>query len=119
MAYRAAALQALKMFTSGQSGAAGASGGNMQSKVSVPYESLDSRRPQTDYGYGNVGSCHGTNSRYSCLSSLIFGDVKLFDQSGGAASGTKQDAVSSAGQMIMKLMMKQQMSGVSDITYKL
>lgn len=38
---------------------------------------------------------------------------QLFDQSGGAASGTKQDAVTSAGQMVMKLMMKQQMSGVS------
>ena len=36
---------------------------------------------------------------------------KLFDQSGGAAGGSKQDAVNSAGQMIMKMMLKSQMSG--------
>jgi len=42
----------------------------------------------------------------------------LFDQSGGAASGTKQDAVSSAGQMVMKLMMKNQMSGVSGVRFR-
>ena len=34
--------------------------------------------------------------------------AKLFDQSGGAASGDKQDAVTSAGQTMMKLLLKNQ-----------
>lgn len=37
---------------------------------------------------------------------------KLFDQSGGAASGGKQDAINSAGATIMKFMLKSQMSGM-------
>lgn len=36
----------------------------------------------------------------------------MFDKSGGTASGTKQDAVSSAGQVIMKLLIKNQVSGM-------
>lgn len=39
--------------------------------------------------------------------------AKMFDQSGGAASGNKQDAVNSAGQTVMKLLLKNQVSGVS------
>jgi hypothetical protein len=38
--------------------------------------------------------------------------VQLFDQSGGAASGSKQDAVNGAGSTIMKLLLKSQVSGV-------
>jgi len=39
----------------------------------------------------------------------------MFDQSGGAASGNKQDAVNSAGQTVMKLLLKNQVSGVSPL----
>jgi hypothetical protein len=39
--------------------------------------------------------------------------AKMFDQSGGAASGGKQDAMNSAGQTVMKLLIKNQVSGVS------
>lgn len=42
-------------------------------------------------------------------------DEQLFDSSGGAASGNKQDAVNGAAGTIMKLMMKSQMTGVSDV----
>jgi len=42
-----------------------------------------------------------------------FTDKQLFDQSGGAASGGKQDVINSAAGTIIKLMLKQQMSGVS------
>ena len=35
----------------------------------------------------------------------------LFDKSGGAAGGNKQDAVNSAAQMIMKFLLKSQLSG--------
>jgi len=38
--------------------------------------------------------------------------AKLFDQSGGSANGSKQDVVTSAGQTMMKLMLKNQMSGM-------
>jgi len=37
---------------------------------------------------------------------------KLFDQSGGAANGGKQDVVNSAAQTIMKFVLKSQMSGM-------
>lgn len=53
-----------------------------------------------------------SNLRFLQDCKLLIGCFQLFDQSGGAASGTKQDAVSSAGGMIMKLMMKQQMGSV-------
>ena len=36
---------------------------------------------------------------------------KLFDQSGGASGGNKQDVVNSAGQMMMKMMLKSELSG--------
>ncbi|WRT64782.1 uncharacterized protein IL334_001716 [Kwoniella shivajii] len=76
----AAAMQALKSFTSGQSGAASSSGGgDMQSKI---------------------------------IGMAMSEAAKLFDQSGGAAQGNKQDAVTSAGQTIMKLLIKSQMSGM-------
>lgn len=39
--------------------------------------------------------------------------AKLFDSSGGNVQGNKQDAVTSAGQVIMKMMLKSQVSGVS------
>lgn len=38
--------------------------------------------------------------------------AKLFNQSGGASSGTQQDAVNSAGQTVMKLILKNQVSGM-------
>ncbi|WVR04614.1 hypothetical protein IAU60_001625 [Kwoniella sp. DSM 27419] len=76
----AAALQALKAFTSGNSQAASGGGGNMQSKM---------------------------------IGMAMSEAAKLFDQSGGAASGNKQDAVTSAGQTIMKLLLKSQFSGMT------
>jgi len=39
----------------------------------------------------------------------------MFDKSGGAASGDKQDAMNSAAQTVMKLMVKNQVSGVSRV----
>ncbi|KAL7418977.1 hypothetical protein Q5752_006661 [Cryptotrichosporon argae] len=74
----AAALQALKMFTSGQTGAA-SGGGDMQSKM---------------------------------IGMAMSEAAKLFDQSGGAASGSKQDAVNSAGETIMKMLIKSKVSGM-------
>ncbi|WVF69820.1 hypothetical protein IAT40_004599 [Kwoniella sp. CBS 6097] len=76
----AAAMQALKSFTSGGSPAAGSGGGDMQSKM---------------------------------IGMAMSEAAKLFDQSGGAATGNKQDAVTSAGQVIMKLLLKSQFSGMT------
>ncbi|WWD21486.1 hypothetical protein CI109_105972 [Kwoniella shandongensis] len=75
----AAAMQALKQFTSGQGGATSSGGGDMQSKM---------------------------------IGMAMSEAAKLFDQSGGAASGDKQDAVTSAGQTIMKMLLKSQMTGM-------
>ncbi|OCF32621.1 beta-flanking protein [Kwoniella heveanensis CBS 569] len=76
----AAAMQALKSFTSGDSKAASSGGGDMQSKI---------------------------------IGMAMSEAAKLFDQSGGAASGNKQDAVTSAGQVILKLLLKSQFSGTT------
>ncbi|WVQ76084.1 hypothetical protein IAR50_005723 [Cryptococcus sp. DSM 104548] len=75
----AAALQALKSFTSGNSDASSSSGGSMQTKI---------------------------------IGMAMSEAAKLFDQSGGNVSGDKQDAVTSASQTIMKLMLKNQVSGM-------
>lgn len=80
----AAALQAFKMFTSGQQQQQPqqqqSSGGNMQSKI---------------------------------IGMALAEAAKMFDQSGGAASGNKQDAVNSAGATVMKLLIKSQFSGTT------
>ncbi|WVN89482.1 uncharacterized protein L203_104707 [Cryptococcus depauperatus CBS 7841] len=76
----AAAMQALKSFTSGSSGAAHQSGGgDMQSKI---------------------------------IGMAMSEAAKLFDQSGGNVQGNKQDAVTSAGQVVMKMLIKNQVSGM-------
>jgi len=43
----------------------------------------------------------------------ITADIQLFDKSGGAAQGGKQDAINGAAGTIVKLMLKSQMTGVS------
>ncbi|WVQ83314.1 hypothetical protein IAT38_005453 [Cryptococcus sp. DSM 104549] len=77
----AAAMQALKKFTSGggDTSANKSGGGDMQSKI---------------------------------IGMAMSEAAKLFDQSGGAAQGNKQDAVTSAGQVIMKMLLKNQVSGM-------
>ncbi|KAI6047945.1 beta-flanking protein [Pisolithus marmoratus] len=71
----AAALQALKSFTSG-----GGGGGSSQSQ----------------------------------LISLAMGEAsKLFDRSGGASSGSKQDAVNGAAMTVMKLLVQSKFSGTT------
>lgn len=51
-------------------------------------------------------------SSKSDLISLAMAEAsKLFDKSGGAAQGSKQDAVNSAGMTIMKLMVQSQLGG--------
>lgn len=53
-----------------------------------------------------------TSGGQSALIGMALSEAsKLFDKSGGAAGGQKQDAVNSAGLTIMKLIMKSQMSG--------
>lgn len=78
----AAALQAFKQFQQG--GAAGSNGHNNQK-----------------------------DGQSKLLGMAMAQAAKLFDSSGGAASGgQKQDAVNSAGKMVMKLIMKQKLQSV-------
>ncbi|KAG8889847.1 hypothetical protein FRB98_002496 [Tulasnella sp. 332] len=80
----AAAMQAFKMFTSG--GAGGAAG-----------------------GAGGAGAAGGGDMKSKMLSMAMSEASKLFDAKGGAASGTKQDAVNGAAQTVMKLFMQSKM----------
>lgn len=92
----AAAIQAFKSFASG-GGLAGLTGGNSN-------------------GNGNAQGSSG--SMVSKLIGMAMSEAsKLFDKSGGAASGDKQDAVSSAGATMMKLMVQNQISGVSGFNF--
>lgn len=92
----AAALNALKRFTSGNGNAPAQSAGG-QSKLVRTASALSSL--QTDS---------------SCQIAMAMSEAsKLFDQSGGAASGNKQDAVNSAGTMVMKMLLKSQLSGAA------
>ncbi|OXG12866.1 beta-flanking protein [Cryptococcus neoformans Tu401-1] len=77
----AAAMQALKSFTSGGADTSSnkQGGGDMQSKI---------------------------------MGMAMSEAAKLFDSSGGNVQGNKQDAITSAGQVIMKLMLKSQVSGM-------
>ncbi|GAA5889870.1 hypothetical protein JCM8208_001152 [Rhodotorula glutinis] len=77
----AAAMQALKSFTSGSGGQQQQSGGGgMQSKL---------------------------------IAMAMSEATKLFAQNGGASNGNKQDVVNSAAQTMMKLMLKNQVSGMT------
>lgn len=76
----AAALQAFKQFTSGN----------------------NASNPSANTGGGG-------SSQTKLIGMAMAQAAKLFDSSGGAAGGQKQDAVNSAGTMIMKLMLKQKM----------
>ncbi|MBW0467788.1 hypothetical protein O181_007503 [Austropuccinia psidii MF-1] len=65
---------------------------------------------QFNSGGGSSGGDRASGGGQSKLIGLAMAQAaKLFDSSGGASGGQKQDAVNSAGKMIMKLMMKQKM----------
>ncbi|PBL00542.1 beta-flanking protein [Armillaria gallica] len=73
----AAALQALKKFTSG----------------------------------GSSSSSGGSGSQTQLISLAMAEATKLFEKSGGAASGNKQDAVNGAAMTVMKLFVQSKMGG--------
>jgi len=59
------------------------------------------------------GSGGGGGSKSELISMAMAEASKLFDKSGGAASGNKQDAVNGAGMTIMKLMVQSKFSGAT------
>ncbi|KAG0147219.1 hypothetical protein CROQUDRAFT_699368 [Cronartium quercuum f. sp. fusiforme G11] len=65
---------------------------------------------QFSSGGGSSASQSGGGGQGKLIGMAMAQAAKLFDKSGGASSGGKQDAVNSAGQMIMKLLMKQKMN---------
>jgi len=65
-------------------------------------------------GQGNTPAEQtGGNMQSKMIGMAMSEAAKLFDQSGGAAAGNKQDAVNSAGTTIMKLLLKSQFSGTT------
>ncbi|KAF9015623.1 beta-flanking protein [Cyathus striatus] len=60
-------------------------------------------------GSGSKGS--GQNSQTQLISLAMAEATKLFDKSGGAASGDKQDAVNGAAMTVMKLLVQSKFSG--------
>ena len=53
------------------------------------------------------------DSKSTLISMAMAEASKLFDQSGGATSGGKQDAVNSAAMMVMKLLVQSKFSSVT------
>ncbi|KAF6766643.1 hypothetical protein DFP72DRAFT_867203 [Ephemerocybe angulata] len=82
----AAAMQVLKQFISGGSGTSSSSGSTV--------------------AHGASG-----NSQTQLISLAMAEATKLFDKSGGTASGDKQDAVNGAAMTIMKLLVQSKFSG--------
>lgn len=80
----AAAMQAFKQFSQG----AGGGGGSTQPK-------------------------NNEDGKSKLIGMAMAQAAKLFDSSGGASGGQKQDAVNSAGSMVMKLLMKQKLQEMS------
>lgn len=60
---------------------------------------------------GGGGGSGKPQSQTDLISLAMAEASKLFDKSGGAASGNKQDAVNSAGMTIMKLLVQSKFSG--------
>jgi hypothetical protein len=60
---------------------------------------------------GNTGSSGSGGSQTQLISMAMAEATKLFDKSGGAASGNKQDAVNGAAMTVMKLLVQSKFSG--------
>ncbi|KAK1236138.1 Chitinase 2 [Marasmius sp. AFHP31] len=85
----AAALQALKQFSGGSSGSTGS---------------------------GSSGSSGGSGSQSQLISMAMAEASKLFDKSGGAKQGDKQDAVNGAAMTVMKLLVQSKFGGGAQTT---
>jgi hypothetical protein len=62
---------------------------------------------------GSGGSSGGKDSKTDLISMAMAEASKLFDKSGGAASGNKQDAVNGAAMTVMKLFVQSKMGGTT------
>jgi len=61
---------------------------------------------------GGGASASGGGSNHSQLISMAMAEAaKMFDKSGGTASGNKQDAVNGAAMTVMKLLVQSKFSG--------
>ena len=68
----------------------------------------------TGGGSGHSSGGHGSSGGFSqtkLISMAMAEASKLFDKSGGSASGNKQDAVNGAAMTVMKLMVQSKLSG--------
>lgn len=65
-------------------------------------------------GGGSSAQSSGGGDMQSKLIGMAMSEAaQLFDKSGGAASGNKQDAVNSAGMMVMKMLVKSKFSSMT------
>jgi hypothetical protein len=62
---------------------------------------------------GSSSSGGGGNTQTQLLSMAMSEASNLFDKSGGGKGGDKQDAVNSAGMMVMKLLVQSKMSSMT------
>ncbi|KXN88767.1 hypothetical protein AN958_06635 [Leucoagaricus sp. SymC.cos] len=69
----------------------------------------------TGGGSSSHGSSHGGNSQSDLISMAMAEATKLFEKTGGKASGGKQDAVNGAAMTIMKLLVQSKFSGAGTI----
>ena len=58
------------------------------------------------------GGGSGANSQSQIISMAMSEASNLFEQSGGSASGSKQDVVNSAAMTVMKLLVQSKFSGM-------
>ena len=58
------------------------------------------------------GSSGGGNTQSKLIGMAMSEATKLFESSGGAASGNKQDVVNSAAMTVMKLLVQSKFSGM-------
>lgn len=86
--------------------------GNMDSQSIGTAAALEALKKFTGTGASSQNQAMTSGGQSKLIALAMSEASKLFDQSGGAASGNKQDAVNSAGAMIMKFMLKSQMSGM-------
>lgn len=88
----AAAMQAFKMFT----------GGGASTGAGAPAGAGGA----TGAAGASAGAAAGGNPQSQMLAMAMAEASKLFDSQGGAASGNKQEAITSAAKMAMKLLMQ-------------
>ncbi|BGP14976.1 hypothetical protein JCM10213_007220 [Rhodosporidiobolus nylandii] len=84
---------------------------NLDSKSMGSAAALQAVKLFTSGGASSGSSSGGGNFQSQLIGQAMSQASKLFDQNGGASDGNKQDVVNMAAKMVMKLLIKNQVSG--------